>query len=380
MTTRLDGMPAMNGMSTPRMSRPRRGVLLTLLAALPALCLVFFLPAGKAQAHGAPMNPGSRTYLCWENAHTSSGALQPDNPACADALAQGGSTPFYNWFAVLRSDGAGRTEGFIPDGELCSGGTGGPYDFTAFNQARSDWPYTRLTSGAQMQFAYNAWAAHPGTFHLYVTKDGYDPNQPLGWDDLEDQPFASVTDPQLSGSVGTIDGKYTWTSALPANKSGRHIIYMVWSRSDSNETFYSCSDVAFDGGNGEVVFPGSDGGEDPGDPGEEPTDPGEEPTDPGTASCTAAIRKVNDWGSGHQGEVTVTNRGDTALSGWTVHFELASGQRVDSLWNASPTYDGANVYAQSQQDSTLAPGQSATFGYVVNGGAGDPSAPHCMPH
>ncbi len=362
----------MNGMSTPSPSRPRRGALLTLLAALPALCLVFLLPAGEAQAHGAPMNPGSRTYLCWENAHTSSGALQPDNPACRAALDQGGSTPFYNWFAVLRSDGAGRTKGFIPDGQLCSGGTGGPYDFTAFNQPRSDWPYTRLTSGAQMRFAYNAWAAHPGTFHLYVTKDGYDPNRPLGWDDLEDRPFASVTDPQLSGSVGTIDGKYTWTSALPANKSGRHIIYMVWSRSDSNETFYSCSDVVFDGGNGEVVFPGTDGGEGPGGP-------GEEPTDPGTASCAAVIRKVNDWGSGHQGEVTVTNRGDTVLRGWTVHFELASGQRVDSLWNATPTYDGANVYAQSLQGSTLEPGRSATFGYVVNGGAGGPSAPHCMP-
>ncbi|WP_436995102.1 cellulose binding domain-containing protein [Streptomyces sp. enrichment culture] len=154
---------------------------------------------------------------------------------------------------------------------------------------------------------------------------------------------------------------------------------MVWSRSDSNETFYSCSDVVFDGGNGEVVFPGTDGGEGPGDPGEEPTDPGEEPTDPGTASCAAVIRKVNDWGSGHQGEVTVTNRGDTVLRGWTVHFELASGQRVDSLWNATPTYDGANVYAQSQQGSTLEPGKSATFGYVVNGGAGNPSAPHCMP-
>lgn len=246
----------------PRTRRPRartphrlrRSTLLTLLAALPGLCLVFFT-GGSAAAHGAPMDPGSRTYLCWENALTDSGQLDPSNAACRAALDEGGPNAYYNWFAVLRSDGAGRTEGFIPDGELCSGGTGGPYDFSGFNQARTDWPYTHLTSGAEMEFAYNAWAAHPGTFHLYVTEDGYDPAQPLGWDDMEDEPFLSVTDPELSGEVGTINGKYTWTGSLPEGKDGRHVIYMVWERSDSQETFYSCSDVAFDGGNGEVTVP-----------------------------------------------------------------------------------------------------------------------------
>ena len=37
-------------------------------------------------------------------------------------------------------------------------------------------------------------------------------------------------------------------SNLPAGKTGRHIIYSVWTRSDSAETFYNCSDVVFDGG------------------------------------------------------------------------------------------------------------------------------------
>ncbi|MBR7678793.1 lytic polysaccharide monooxygenase, partial [Streptomyces daliensis] len=69
-------------------------------------------------------------------------------------------------------DGAGRTEGFIPDGQLCSGGTGGPYDFTGFNLPRDDWPFTHVSAGAQMQFRYNAWAAHPGEFRSYITKDG----------------------------------------------------------------------------------------------------------------------------------------------------------------------------------------------------------------
>jgi len=41
--------------------------------------------------------------------------------------------------------------------------------------------------------------------------------------------------------------QYTWTATLPA-KSGRHIIYSIWERSDSPEAFYNCADVVFPGG------------------------------------------------------------------------------------------------------------------------------------
>jgi chitin-binding protein len=51
-----------------------------------------------------------------------------------------------------------------------------------------------------------------------------------------------------------VDGYYYWDAALPAGLTGRHVIYSVWTRSDSTETFYGCSDVVFDGGNGEVTF------------------------------------------------------------------------------------------------------------------------------
>ncbi|GAB2820877.1 lytic polysaccharide monooxygenase auxiliary activity family 9 protein [Streptomyces daliensis] len=243
---------------TPTSARPRKTartrVLLPLLAALPGLAF-FSLTTGTAEAHGAPMQPGSRTYLCWKSSLSSTGEIKPVNPACQAALDKSGTTPFYNWFAVLRSDGAGRTEGFIPDGQLCSGGTGGPYDFTGFNLPRDDWPFTHVSAGAQMQFRYNAWAAHPGEFRSYITKDGYDPNQPLTWDDLEDQPFDAVTDPPLVGGVGSENSAYVWNANLPQNKSGRHVVYTVWERSDSQETFYSCSDASFDGGHGEVEIP-----------------------------------------------------------------------------------------------------------------------------
>ena len=61
-------------------------------------------------------------------------------------MAQSGTNSLYNWFSVLRSDAGGRTTGFIPDGQLCSGGTTG---FRGYDLPRTDWPLTHLTAGAR---------------------------------------------------------------------------------------------------------------------------------------------------------------------------------------------------------------------------------------
>ncbi|GHF47783.1 hypothetical protein GCM10018783_16370 [Streptomyces griseosporeus] len=173
-------------------------LLVSLLATVPALTLIITTGA-PAQAHGTPMKPGSRTFLCWQDALTDTGEIKPVNPACRAAQQVSGTTPFYNWFSVLRSDGAGRTRGFVPDGALCSGGNP---NFTGFDQPRADWPVTHLTSGATVDFSYNAWAAHPGWFRVYLTKDGFDPTRTLTWDALEDQPFLTADHPPLNGTPG----------------------------------------------------------------------------------------------------------------------------------------------------------------------------------
>lgn len=343
----------------PRLPHPTRGqglflVLLALLTTIPALGLM--LAAGvPAAAHGTPMKPGSRTFLCWRDALTGTGEIKAVNPACKAAQQAGGTTPFYNWFSVLRSDGAGRTRGFVPDGQLCSGGNP---NFTGFDLARDDWPVTHLTAGATVDFSYNAWAAHPGWFYVYVTKDGYDPAKPLTWSEMEDQPFLTVDHPPLNGTPGTVDADYSWSGRLPSGKTGRHIVYMVWQRSDSAETFYSCSDVVFDGGNGEVT-----GVHDPGAPGEPP---------PG--ACTATRRTTGTWSGGYQSEVTVTNSGSVPMLGWMVDWTLPAGQSVASLWNGDATYTGQDVMVHNAGwNGSLSPGRSTTFGYVVQGSGGDDS-------
>ncbi|WP_319458735.1 lytic polysaccharide monooxygenase auxiliary activity family 9 protein [Micromonospora sp. RTP1Z1] len=97
-----------------------------------------------------------------------------------------------------------------------------------------------LPPGGTWTFAYRATAPR-GTFELYVTRDGYRPTQPLRWADLE--LFHTATDPALT------DGRYRMTARLP-QRAGRHLIYLIWQRSDSTEAFYTCSDVTFGAGRG----------------------------------------------------------------------------------------------------------------------------------
>ncbi|MDX2704427.1 lytic polysaccharide monooxygenase [Streptomyces sp. PA03-6a] len=198
------------------------------------------LAAGPASAHGTMGGPVSRVLTCY--------AENPENPAsaaCRAAVAAGGTQAFYDWNGVRIGDAAGRHRQVIPDGELCSAGN---EEFKALDLARADWPATRMTPGRQ-DLAYRVTARHKGSFELYMTKAGYDPSRPLAWSDLEAQPFAKVTDPQVR------DGSYVLPVEVPA-RSGRQLVYAIWQRSDSPEAFYSCSDVVF----------GADTGKAPGAP------------------------------------------------------------------------------------------------------------------
>lgn len=337
------------------MRKRRRLALATIVLTLPTLLLTLFV-AGPASAHGAAMIPGSRTFLCWEDGLTSTGEIVPKNPACAAAVAQSGTTSLYNWFAVLNSNGGGRTTGFIPDGRLCSGAAT-VFDFEGFNLARDDWPVTHLTSGANIEIRFNKWAAHPGTFRMYVTKDGFDPTKPLTWADLESTPFNEVTDPPSVGNPGTVEAYYHWNATLPSGKTGRHIIYTMWVRSDSQENFYSCSDVVFDGGNGEVTGVGTGSGN----------------VTPG--ACSVSLAVTNSWPGGYQGQGTVTNTGDSTLFGWTASWIVPSGTTIGSAWNGTyaPAGDLATIRSVDWNRS-IAPGASTTFGFTANS-SGTPTIP-----
>ncbi|GAA3741014.1 lytic polysaccharide monooxygenase [Spinactinospora alkalitolerans] len=371
------------------------------------------LPADRAEAHGGLTYPATRTYACYVDGIEGGegGNVQPTNPACAQALEEGGNYPFYNWFGNLISDAGGRHQEIIADGELC-----GPTDpFDAFNAVGDDWPTTTLRSGGEITFRYNAWARHPGTWSQYITKDGWNPDEPLGWDDLEPAPFDQVTDPPIRGG-GPEGDEYYWDATLP-EKSGRHIIYSIWQRSDSPEAFYNCSDVVFEGdapgGGGEPdeqapTAPGApevDGvtgtsarlgwdasSDDTGVTGYTVHDAGTDEvlattsragatltglspqtgyevyavardaagntSDPSPAtafttgepedtSCTVTYATPSSWHGGFTGEVTVSNDTMTPIEGWTLEWDFTNGEAVTNGWSAEVSQSAATVTASN---------------------------------
>lgn len=193
------------------------------------------LSAVPASAHGSMTDPVSRISACFAE-----GPESPDSAACKALVAAGGTQPLYDWNEVNIANAAGNHRQLIPDGKLCSAGRD---KYKGLDLPRADWPSSPMASGNRT-FRYKATAPHKGSFELYLTKDGYDPTRPLTWSDLEDKPFAKVTNPKLE------NGAYVFDGIVP-NKSGRHLVYSIWQRSDSPEAFYTCSDVVFgkdDGG------------------------------------------------------------------------------------------------------------------------------------
>ncbi|MFD9303594.1 lytic polysaccharide monooxygenase [Streptomyces sp. NPDC060048] len=190
--------------------------------------------AAPAAAHGSMTDPVSRVAACYAE-----GPEAPKSAACKAAVSASGTQAFYDWNAVNIANAAGQSKSLIPDGQLCSAGNS---KYRGLDLARADWPASPMAAGAHT-FRYKGTAPHKGSFELYVTKDGYDPTKPLKWSDLEPAPFVKVSDPSMQ------NGDYVFSGTVP-NKTGRHLIYSVWQRSDSPEAFYTCSDVVFGKDNG----------------------------------------------------------------------------------------------------------------------------------
>ncbi|MEV4630583.1 lytic polysaccharide monooxygenase [Micromonospora sp. NPDC049523] len=343
--------------------RFRRRLAVIAAAAILGSGLPLLLKPDAVLAHGAMTYPATRTYACYLDGRAGGGGdLNPTNPACAAAVAQGGKQPLWDFFAVLISNAAGRHREIIPDGTLCGAGT---TKYAAYNAASADWPTTNLQSGAAITFRYNAWAPHPGTWYQYVTRDGWNPNAPLKWSDLDATPFDQITNPPLgSGASGA---EYVWNARLP-NKSGRHIIYSIWQRSDSPEAFYNCSDVNFGGNGGPTTPPPTTAPPTPPPTTAPPTTP-----PAGGGACAGSVRVDSSWSGGYQATVTVRNNGTAAVNPWTASWTMPSGNTISQGWNATVSQSGSTATATAPSwGASLAPGASVTIGFISSGSSSPP--------
>ncbi|MEU4836308.1 lytic polysaccharide monooxygenase [Streptosporangium sp. NPDC023615] len=195
--------------------------------------LLVLVPSAPAVAHGSMSNPPSRAYVC-----KTEGPETAKSAACKAAVAAGGTQAFYDWHEVSRLEAGGNHRQIIPDGQLCGAGRD---KYRGLNLARTDWPATRVSAGP-LTVTYHATAPHANSnFEFYITRQGWDPSQPLRWSDLEHiRTFTNQNPTQFTN----------WTINLP-QRSGRQLIFSIWQRIvGSTEAFYTCSDVEFGGGGG----------------------------------------------------------------------------------------------------------------------------------
>lgn len=193
------------------------------------------LPGFEAEAHGSMAKPQSRIYACAQGNREN-----PTDPACRAAWEVAGSQLFYDWMGINQANANSNHQAVVPDGKLCSGNNP---TFRGLDLARGDWQATPIQPDAngRYEFHFKATAPHATKDWLfYVTREGWNPNTPLKWSDLEQ--FCALGNVPLSA-----DGNYHLDCPLP-QRSGRHVIYNVWQRSDSTEAFYTCTDVQFAGG------------------------------------------------------------------------------------------------------------------------------------
>ncbi|MEU6393065.1 cellulose binding domain-containing protein [Streptomyces sp. NPDC046939] len=92
------------------------------------------------------------------------------------------------------------------------------------------------------------------------------------------------------------------------------------------------------------------------------------------ASVGAAYTKTSSWQGGYTGQYVITNDTDRTQSTWTLEFDLPSGAKLSSLWNAESKVSGSHVTVTpaSWDKEGIAAGKSVTVGFVVSGDA-DPT-------
>lgn len=145
----------------------------------------------------------------------------------------------------------------VPDGKIAYAGindgvqTG--LNFTGLATPSASWGASAATAGRTFALHYVATAPHnPSYFQVYLTAQGFNvATQQLTWNALENlgrwslndptHPVTNATAPSPSGGSSL---SYDWNIPIPANRSGRHVIVVIWQRQDpAGEAFFAVQDI-----------------------------------------------------------------------------------------------------------------------------------------
>lgn len=189
-----------------------------------ALAVSTLLISGGALAHGYISEPASRDTLCQRGINKDCGGAQ------------------YEPQSVGESPKGFPAAGLPPDGKLVSGNGASEHLGTALNIQTSDkWHKHKMKAGKN-DFTWHYTARHRTADHKYfITKQDWNPNQPLTRDSFELTPFCVVPGyNELPAAADVTD------SCNVPERTGYQVIYSSWEVADTANSFYKVIDVEFD--------------------------------------------------------------------------------------------------------------------------------------
>jgi len=171
-------------------------------------------------AHGYISQPASRSQQCALGDNTGCGAIQwePQSVEGPDRFPETGPA----------------------DGEIASAGVS---HFSELNtQTATRWTKTTVQTGA-IDISWHFTANHSTRdFRYFLTKPGWNPNQPLERASFDLDPFCVVDGNNERPPVDVTHECY-----LPENRSGYHVLLGVWDVGDTVNSFYQAVDIVIDG-------------------------------------------------------------------------------------------------------------------------------------
>ncbi|MBS7531209.1 lytic polysaccharide monooxygenase [Hazenella sp. IB182353] len=187
--------------------------------------LCWWIQADDVLAHGYIESPASRSYT---------GSLMKDQLGYQQALDLYGSAIKC---PQCVEGPKGFPQGGPADGEIASAGGGfGQIDRKLDLQTADRWSKQNISTGMHT-FRWKYTAPHKTSkWHYYITKDGWNPNEPLKKSDLE---LMATVDHDGSAASNNLSHQIE----IPKGKSGYHIILGVWDVADTSNAFYQVIDA-----------------------------------------------------------------------------------------------------------------------------------------
>jgi chitin-binding protein len=179
------------------------------------------LVSGNALAHGYIDQPGSRNYLCKTSGNSQCGAVQ--------------------WDAQSVEGPSGFPQAGPPDGHIASAGNP---NWGELNVQTSDRWTKRDVQAGPFAIHWTFTANHvTRNWRYYLTKQDWNPNQPLSRAAFDLTPFCVV-----DGNMVQPPKQVTHNCTLP-QRTGYQLILGVWEVGDTANSFYNIIDAKFkDGG------------------------------------------------------------------------------------------------------------------------------------